>query len=81
MWLVIPLGPSIYVEIPCKKLYRSRVHRKLSGICGGLGEYFKIDPLVIRILFVILMLTTFIVPMLISYLIGTVIIPENLDQI
>jgi phage shock protein C len=36
-----------------KKLYRSRRNRVLFGVCGGLGEYFKIDPTLIRILFII----------------------------
>lgn len=80
IWMFVPLGPSTYVEIPCKKLYRSKVNRKVSGVCGGLAEYFKIDPTILRILFVILTFTTFIAPTLISYIIGSVIIPENLDQ-
>lgn len=36
-----------------RKLYRSRTNRQLAGVCGGLGEYFGIDPTLIRILFVI----------------------------
>ena len=35
-----------------KKLYRSRENRMLGGICGGLGEYFDIDPTLVRVLFV-----------------------------
>jgi phage shock protein C len=35
-----------------KKLYRSITDKKISGICGGFGEYFNIDPTVMRILFV-----------------------------
>jgi phage shock protein PspC (stress-responsive transcriptional regulator) len=34
-----------------KKLYRSNGDRKIAGICVGLGEYFDIDPLVFRLLF------------------------------
>jgi phage shock protein PspC (stress-responsive transcriptional regulator) len=36
-----------------KRLYRSRNERMLAGVCGGIGEYFDIDPTVIRILFVL----------------------------
>ena len=36
-----------------KKLYRSMADKKLCGVCGGLGEYFDIDPTVIRLLWVI----------------------------
>jgi phage shock protein PspC (stress-responsive transcriptional regulator) len=40
-----------------KKLYRSKTDRIIFGICGGLGEYFEIDPLVFRILFILLTFT------------------------
>jgi phage shock protein C len=33
-----------------KKLYRSRDHRWLAGVCGGLAKYFGLDPIIIRIL-------------------------------
>ncbi len=36
-----------------KKLYRSRSSRMISGVCGGLAEYMNIDPLVVRLVFVI----------------------------
>ncbi|WP_125766915.1 PspC domain-containing protein [Lapidilactobacillus wuchangensis] len=35
-----------------KKLYRSATNRKFAGVCGGLGEYFNVDPTLIRIIFV-----------------------------
>lgn len=41
-------------ETPYKRLYKSRRDRKLFGVCGGLGDYFSIDPTVIRILFILL---------------------------
>jgi len=37
-----------------KKFKRSKLNRKLSGICGGLGDYFDTDPLLWRLLFVLL---------------------------
>ena len=36
-----------------KRLYRSRSKRMLGGVCGGLGEYLNIDPVVLRVIFVI----------------------------
>ncbi len=36
-----------------RKLYRSRVDRKLWGVCGGLAKYFNIDPTVVRVIAVI----------------------------
>lgn len=79
-WAAMPLGPKHYVEIPRKKLYRSRKNRKISGICGGLAEYFKIDATLVRIAVIALLLITFAIPVIVSYLIGTFIIPENPDQ-
>ncbi len=40
-----------------KKLYRSRKNRIIAGVAGGLGEYFGIDPTVIRLLFILLIFT------------------------
>ncbi|MGI6278727.1 MAG: PspC domain-containing protein [Patescibacteria group bacterium] len=37
-----------------KKIYRSEKNRLLGGVAGGLGEYFNLDPVIIRILFVLL---------------------------
>ena len=39
-----------------KRLYKSVRDRKLMGVCGGLGEYFNIDPMLFRLGFVILVL-------------------------
>lgn len=35
-----------------KRFYRSRNNAMLGGVCGGLGEYFDIDPVLFRILFI-----------------------------
>ena len=39
-----------------KKLTRSLNQRKIAGVCGGLGEYFKLDPVIFRFLFLLLCL-------------------------
>ncbi len=39
-----------------KRLYRSTTDRHIAGVCGGLGEYFKVDPSIFRIIFVLLFL-------------------------
>lgn len=36
-----------------KKLYRSRADRLFGGVCGGLGQFFGIDPTLVRLLFVL----------------------------
>jgi len=37
-----------------KRLYRSRTNRWIAGVCGGIGEYFNIDPTIIRILAIVI---------------------------
>lgn len=39
-----------------KRLYRSRESKILGGVCGGLGEYFNVDPVIFRVIFVLLIL-------------------------
>ncbi len=39
-----------------KRLQRSRDSRMIAGVCGGLGDYFNLDPTLIRLIFVILAL-------------------------
>lgn len=36
-----------------KKLTKSRTDRKIFGVCGGIAEYFDIDPTVVRLLWVV----------------------------
>jgi phage shock protein C len=38
---------------PPPRLYRSRTDRAIAGVCGGLASYFKVDPALVRILFII----------------------------
>ena len=58
-----------------KKLYRSNTDRKLCGVCGGLAEYFDIDPTVIRLIFVFL--TLFGGGGVLIYLICALVIPKS----
>ena len=39
-----------------EKLYRSRVDRKIWGVCGGLAKRFDVDPTMIRVIFVVSLL-------------------------
>lgn len=59
-----------------KKLYRSLSNRMICGVCGGIGEYFNIDPTLIRLLWVLLSMGSCGTGLLI-YIISAVIIPEN----
>lgn len=57
-----------------KRLYRSRTNRKIEGVCGGLGEYFNVDPTLVRVLFVLMALAGG--PGVILYIILWMVIPE-----
>lgn len=58
-----------------KKLYRSRVNRKLAGVCGGIAEYFNVDPTIIRLVFVVLAICAGCG--LLAYLLAWIIVPEQ----
>jgi phage shock protein C len=40
------------------RLTRSRTESVIAGVCGGLGEYFSVDPVIVRLIFVLVTLTT-----------------------
>jgi phage shock protein C len=58
-----------------KKLYRSKRDRVLGGVCGGLGNFFNIDPVFVRVLWVVSFFVGGIG--LLGYLIAWIIIPEE----
>jgi phage shock protein C len=39
-----------------RRLYRSRSDRRIAGVCGGLAEYFNIDPTIVRLVWAVLIL-------------------------
>jgi phage shock protein PspC (stress-responsive transcriptional regulator) len=41
-----------------RRLYRDPDHRVIGGVCGGLGAYFNMDPVILRIIFVVLLFAT-----------------------
>ncbi len=54
MWAMAPFEQGVIgVGAPVKRLYLSSQNRKIAGVCGGLGEYFTVDPTIFRIIFVI----------------------------
>ena len=57
-----------------KRLYKSRNDRMIAGVCGGIGEYFDIDPTLIRILWVTLLFMAG--GGLVAYLIAWIVIPN-----
>ncbi|HUX35588.1 MAG TPA: PspC domain-containing protein [Candidatus Paceibacterota bacterium] len=60
-----------------KKLYRSRTDRIIAGVCGGLGEFFNIDPVLFRIVFIVLLFSGG--SGILIYLVMMLIIPKEED--
>ena len=58
-----------------KKLYRSKKNRVIAGVCGGIGEYFNIDPTIIRLLWILLIFAGG--SGILAYIIAWIIIPEQ----
>lgn len=56
-----------------KELRKSVSNRVFCGVCGGIGEYFNIDPTIVRLIFVLIGCTG---TGLIAYLIMAIIMPE-----
>lgn len=59
-----------------KRLFRSKTDKYVAGVCGGLSDYFKMDPTIVRMLVVILAISSF-GTMVIAYFITAVIVPER----
>ena len=60
-----------------QKLYRSRENRMLGGVCGGLGEYFDIDPTLVRVLFVFGAFLGIPGALLLIYLVMLILVPQR----
>lgn len=59
-----------------KTLFRSLQNRKLFGVCGGLAEYFEIDPSIVRVAFIFFSLWPFGLG-LVAYLVLLFVLPEH----
>lgn len=59
-----------------RRLYRPQSNRMLGGVCAGLGNYFNIDPTIVRLIFVLLVLPGG-APGVLPYLILWVVMPDE----
>ena len=63
-----------------KRLYRSNKEKMLAGICGGFAEYWDIDPTMVRLIVAFLAIVTGIVPAVLVYILGMIIIPARPNE-
>jgi phage shock protein C len=61
--------------MPEKKLSRSVDNRMFAGVAGGLADYLNLDPVIVRLIFVILMLAGG--PGILIYIVLWIIMPEE----
>jgi phage shock protein C len=59
-----------------QRLYRSTTNKVISGVCGGLGEYFDVDPVLVRVITVLLAFATGFA-LLAAYVITWIIVPKR----
>lgn len=80
MSFVFPQQPEGYTVVASeKKLLKSQNNKKISGVCGGLAEYFGIDATIIRLIFALCVL--FIGFGLIIYIVCLALMPSEPQQI
>ena len=63
-----------------KRLYRSRKNKVFAGIISGLGDYFDVDPTLLRVFWILIVVFTGFIPGIIAYLFAMMVIPKNRDH-
>ena len=64
-----------------KKLYKSKDNKIFFGIVGGIGEYFDIDPTILRIIWALVAVVSGFAPGVLLYIIAIFLIPENTGKV
>ena len=59
-----------------KKLFKSQINKMISGVCGGIADYFNMDPTIVRLLWVVLTFVSFGAGVL-FYIAAAIIIPNE----
>lgn len=62
-----------------RPLRRSRTNRQIAGVVGGLAEYFRIDPTLLRVIYVVGSIVSAAFPGLLVYILLWLLIPEAED--
>lgn len=63
-----------------KKIYKSKYNKVFCGVIGGLGEYFDVDPVLLRILWLAIVVFTGFFPGIVAYIIACLIVPKNFNK-
>ena len=60
-----------------KRLKRSNKERMIGGVCGGIAEYFEMDPTIVRIAYVLISIFSVAFPGILAYVVLWAIIPRS----
>lgn len=60
-----------------KKLYKSEENKVFAGVLGGVGEYFDIDPTILRLGYILITIMTGFFPAIIGYIIAVLVVPKK----
>lgn len=69
-------GRGLTISTEGKTLYRSRSNRMIAGVAGGIAEYFRVDPTLVRLAWAALFIINFFAA-LIAYIIMAIVVPEE----
>tara|TARA_Y100000310_G_C20489182_1_gene718322 strand:- start:362 stop:559 length:198 start_codon:yes stop_codon:yes gene_type:complete len=61
-----------------KRVYKSKKNKIFAGVIGGVGEYFDIDPVILRLAWLLVVLFTGLIPGIIIYILSIFIVPHKL---
>lgn len=73
--LILKISEKGVYSMSYKKLYRSSTNCVLAGVCGGIAEYFNVDPTLIRLIWIIFTCMGF-GGGIIAYIIAAIIVPK-----
>ena len=66
--------------MPPKKLHLSSRDKKIAGVCGGIAEYFEFDPTLVRVIWALLLLMGYGVPLVIYIICWAVMPMDDADR-
>ena len=60
-----------------KKVYKNNENKILSGVIGGIGDYFDVDPTILRVFWIVITIFTGFFPAVIAYILAIIIVPTK----
>ena len=66
---------STPASAPRRRLTRSKKYKMIAGVCGGLAEYFEIDPTVVRVAYVLISIVSAAFPGILAYIVLMFVLP------